>query len=175
MFETRIKKQNGNINKLLYIHSFECKIPLKVTSANKFLATIENPKDLTCTADKLRYFRHKKCLLQREVADFIKVDWDTYVNYENVNHDYYKIENLYKIAELFEVDIFDLLDDYNLFLYNGQGNQIKQIRKSLGLSRTGFGKLFSLSTTTIKRWETENIKISKNSYYKLLEIVKNAE
>ena len=32
-----------------------------------------------------------------------------------------------KIAQLFEVPVDMLLDDYNLFLRNGQGEQIKAI------------------------------------------------
>ena len=38
-----------------------------------------------------------------------------------------------KIAQLFEVPVERLLDDYNLFLRNGQGKQIKAIRMKLGL------------------------------------------
>ena len=36
-----------------------------------------------------------------------------------------------KLAELFEVPLEDLLDDYNLFLLRGQGAQIKAIRQRL--------------------------------------------
>ena len=32
-----------------------------------------------------------------------------------------------KIAQLFEIPVERLLDDYNLFLRNGQGKQIKAI------------------------------------------------
>ena len=38
-----------------------------------------------------------------------------------------------KLAELFEVPLENLLDDYNLFLLRGQGEQIKAIRQRLGL------------------------------------------
>ena len=40
-----------------------------------------------------------------------------------------------KLAELFEVPLENLLDDYNLFLFAGTGEQIKAIRQRLGLTQ----------------------------------------
>ena len=46
-----------------------------------------------------------------------------------------------KIAQLFEVPVERLLDDYNLFLRNGQGKQIKAIRMKLGLTQREYADI----------------------------------
>lgn len=48
-----------------------------------------------------------------------------------------------KIAQLFEVPVDMLLDDYNLFLRNGQGKQIKAIRTKLGLTQREYADKLS--------------------------------
>ena len=91
--------------------------------------------EITETADKLRWLRYQKGLRQRDVADYAGIDRSTYVHYEEYGKDLYPPEHMEKIAQLFEVPVDTLLDDYNLFLRNGQGNQIKAIRTKLGLTQ----------------------------------------
>lgn len=80
-------------------------------------------------------------LLQRGVAEYTGIDRATYINYENRESNCYPANKLKKLAKLFEVDVTCLLDDYNQFLYAGQGLKIKKIRKSMGLTQNQFGKL----------------------------------
>ena len=56
------------------------------------------------------------------LADYAGIDRSTYVHYEEYGKDLYPLEHMEKIAQLFEVPVDTLLDDYNLFLMNGQGN-----------------------------------------------------
>jgi len=60
--------------------------------------------------------------------------------------------------------ITDLLDDYNLFLYNGQEQQIRKLRKSMGLTQYEFGKLYGVNRRTIERWENEKVQIFKSTW-----------
>ena len=53
-----------------------------------------------------------------------------------------------KIAQLFEVPVERLLDDYNLFLRNGQGKQIKAIRMKLGLTQREYADRLGISLST---------------------------
>ena len=147
----------------LAIHSFPFLRPTKLTDAEKFHIRYPDPSMLTTTADKLRYYRYKKSLLQREVAEYAGINENTYIHYESTGHDYYPVDKLSRIAELLEVDITDLLDEYNRFLYDGQGRQIRKIRKSMGLTQHQFGKLHGVNTGTVKRWESGKIRVSKES------------
>ena len=67
----------------------------------------------------------KKGLRQRDAADYAGIDRSTYIHYEEAGRDFYPKEHMEKLAELFEVPLEDLLDDYNLFLLRGQGRRSK--------------------------------------------------
>jgi Predicted transcriptional regulators len=150
-----------------YICSFPFERPLKFTDSQNFFEQYSNPKELKSTADKLRYFRYKKSFLQRDIADSVGIDRSTYIDYESAGRDYYPVEKLQKIAELLEVDVIELLDDYNRFLFDGQGRQIRTLRKKLGLTQYQFGKLNGVNVTTIKRWEGDKVIIFKSTWKKL--------
>lgn len=122
---------------------------------------------LTTTADKLRYYRYKKSLLQREIAEYAGINESAYIHYETPEHDYYPIDNLSWIAELLEVDITDLLDKYNRFLYDGQGRQIRKIRKDTGLTQYQFGKLYGVSAGAVRWWKNGKMRVSKGTWEKI--------
>ena len=148
----------------LYIHRFRLLLPHCLAEGEKFNAV--EPDKLTSTADKLRYYRYKKALLQREVADYAGLDRSTYIRYE-IGMNYYPPDKLAKIAELLEVDVSELLDDYNAFLRDGQGWQIKALRRSMKLTQKEFGKRFGAHAGTVKRWENEKAQILKSTWGKL--------
>lgn len=162
------KQRNGRtIYSPLAIHTFLFLRPKKLTDAEKFNIQYPNPAMLTTTADKLRYYRYKKSLLQREVADYAGINESTYIHYENPEHDYYPVDKLGRIAELLEVDITDLLDEYNRFLYDGQGWQIRKIRKRMGLTQYQLGKLYGVSAGAVKRWESGKVRVTKGTWGKI--------
>lgn len=137
------------------------------TKVQVFLNNHENPTELTHTADKLKWYRFNNAVSQQTVADYTGLDRSTYIRYESGELDYYPIENLKSIAKLFNVNLTELLDDYNRFLYDGQGNQVRKLRKSMGLTQYQFGNLFNVSSSNVKRWESEKTRISKNTYTKM--------
>lgn len=132
-----------------------------------FMDKYPNPAEIPTTAERLRYYRHKKFLLQEEVANYLGIYRSTYIDYENTNHEYYQIEMLEKAAKLFEVDVTDLLDGYNKFLYDGQGVQIKQTRNELGLTQYQFGKMCGLGRRAVGKWENEQTRLSKRLWERI--------
>ena len=103
-------------------------LPHKFQDAEKFNLQFSDFSEITETADKLRWLRYQKGLRQRDVADYAGIYRSTYIHYEEYGKDFYSPKHMEKIAQLFEVPVERLLDDYNLFLRNGQGKQIKAIR-----------------------------------------------
>ncbi len=126
-----------------------------------------DPNKIPTVAERLQYYRHKKSLLQKDVAKAVEIDRTTYTSYENINHRNYPLNILQKIANLFEIDIVALLDDYNYFLYNGQAKQILDKRKSLGLTQYRFGELYGVSVRTVRGWEKNRIQISKKVWERI--------
>lgn len=129
----------------LQILQFPVILPHKFQDAEKFNLQFSDFSEITETADKLRWLRYQKGLRQRDVADYAGIYRSTYIHYEEYGKDFYSPKHMEKIAQLFEVPVERLLDDYNLFLRNGQGKQIKAIRMKLGLTQREYS-LYLFST-----------------------------
>lgn len=160
-------KIGENAFKPLYAFSLKSEEnPLSKDTA-EFLNSNPNPDLLKSTGEKLRWYRYKNNLLQKDVADKIGVYRSTYIHYETNTIDLYPSDKLKKLAKLFGVNIKKLLDDYNLFLYNGQGKQIKALRNQLGLTIPEFARLYNTTPNTVRNWENNKVIIFKSSWEKL--------
>ena len=161
------QSKDGYMFAPLYVHSFHFLRPHKLTEAEKFNIRYPDPSKIPTVADKLRYYRYKKSLLQRDVARHIGIDRGTYARYEETD-DFIPIDNLIKIAELFEIDPQELiLDDYSRFLFEGQGWQIRAIRKGMGMTQNEFGRLMGVHGGTVKKWEAERLQFQRATYERL--------
>lgn len=152
----------------LYIHSFQLLQPRKLLEAERFNIKYTSPAEIATVSDKLRYYRHKKGLRQKDVAEKTGIHIAAYCGYEQEDRKIpYPFDKLSKIAQLFSIEITDLLDEYNLFLYNGQGRQIRAFRQSLGLTKEEFAKLYGFHAYTVNKWENDTIQILKSTWVKL--------
>lgn len=147
--------------------SFPLFAPHTLVEAEKFNIRYPSPDMITNTADKLRWYRYRKALLQRDVADYAGIDRTTYSSYEEIGRDYYPLDKMELIAELLDVPVTELLDDFNLFLYNDQGRQIRAKRESLGLTQGQYAKLLGVNISNLKRWENNKVQIFKSTWEKL--------
>ena len=150
----------------LQILKFPVVLPHKFLDAEKFNLRFSDASEITEIADKLRWLRYQKGLRQRDVADYAGIDRSTYVHYEEYGKDLYPPEHMEKIAQLFEVPVDTLLDDYNLFLRNGQGEQIKAIRTKLGLTQKQYADKLGISLGNLKHWEQNRKQIFKSTWEK---------
>ena len=150
----------------LFIHTFPLLAPHHLLESEKFNIRFPSPAKITEIADRLRYHRYRKALLQREVADYIGVDRSTYIHYEEYGRDYYPLENMQKLADLFGVSVTDLLDDFNMFLYNDQGKQIRERRLALHMTQTQYARVLEVPLGTLKRWEQNSVRIFKSTWEK---------
>lgn len=159
------RSQRGGVTYApLYIHSFRFLKNRHLTKSQIFLYENPNSEKLVTVSDKLKWYRANSGLLQRDVAIAMGVDRTTYARYEENVLDAYPLDKLSKAAALFGIDITALLDDYNLFLYHGQGEQIKKLRKSLKLTQSEFAKYIGASLSTLKSWEQNKARIQKRWY-----------
>ena len=160
-----VRSLSGNIQfaPLLILH-FSLLMPTTFVEAEKFNLSYPDPSCITSTADKLRWYRYKKALFQREVADYAGMDRATYGSYEEADREYYPIEKMNRIAKLLEVPVTELLDEYNLFLYHNQGMQIKAKRKSLHMTQKEYAKYLGVLLEMFKKWEQNRVRISKSRW-----------
>ncbi len=153
-----------------YILRFPFHKGINVQQTKWYFERAEHPDQLVSIADKLRYYRCRKNLFQSEVADYAGIHASTYISYESGNRDYYPIDKMERIATLFEVEVAELLDDYNRFLYAGQGKQIRELRNSMGLTQYQFGKKLGVHGGTVKKWENNRVVIFKSTWEKLISL-----
>ena len=149
---------------VLMIHSFPLLQPHFQVEAEQLNLQYPDPAGITAVADKLRWYRHRKALLQREVADFAGIDRSTYIHYEEAGRDYYPVDKLEKIAQILEVDMMELMDGYNLFLYHNQGRQIRAKREALGMTIVQYAKYLGVQAGKFRRWESNQVQVSKATW-----------
>lgn len=170
-FYVMYQNKNGKVRyATLYIHSLSFINNRHLTKSQVFLHDNPDPQKLDTVSDKLKWYRINSGLLQRDVAKVMEVDRTTYSRYEDNVLDAYPLDKLSKAAELFGIDITSLLDDFNLFLYNGQGKQIKELRKSMKLTQSQFAQSIGTPLGTLKKWEQDNTNIPKTAFQKLLQL-----
>jgi len=153
----------------LYIHSFPFLRPHFLAEAEKVNIGNDSPAKFDTVADRLRYYRHRKGLLQREVADYAQIERTTYSAYEEDGRDYYPYDTLQRIAEFFKVKVADLLDDYNTFLCDGQTHQIKALRDKMKMTQAEFAAHFGITKEQIKKWEQGKSRMIKKFWEKVFE------
>jgi transcriptional regulator with XRE-family HTH domain len=153
----------------LFIYTIPFLRPKQLSQCEKFNLRYPSPDLLTTTADKLRYYRYQKALLQQDVADYAGIDRSTYISYEDTNRDAYPPDKLRIIAEFLQVDIINLLDGYNQFLM-AQGQNLKALRKERHMTQTELAKLLGVNAGTVKKWERGVVSMSKEKWEKLLQI-----
>ncbi|MFI3115030.1 MAG: helix-turn-helix transcriptional regulator [Clostridia bacterium] len=122
----------------------------------------------THISERLKYYRHKNCYLQSDIAKILGISAKCYKTYENISRDYYDTDKLQILADLYEIHITDLLDEYNLFLYNGQGEQICKKRQAMNLSQLEFGKLLGVGRRAVGKWENDESVIFKDTWERIL-------
>lgn len=164
---TNIRKEYTPV----FLHSFKVVQPVRLLDAELFNMQYRAIEDVKEIPDKLRWYRHSQGLLQSDVAEYLGMTESTYRDYEGGKIKLYPIGYLEKLAHLYKIKISELMDDYNLFIHNGQGEQVKQFRLKLGLSKPKFAKLFGTTKTVILKWERENVMMQKSSWERYQAVV----
>ena len=97
LYNINSRTKNGEfIFKPLYAMTLKIEeIPLS-QEAIEFFYSNPNPDLLKSTGEKLRWYRYKNNLLQKDVAEKIGIDRSTYIRYESTTHDLYPKDKLKK-------------------------------------------------------------------------------
>lgn len=151
-----------------YIHSFHLIQPHKLTDAEKFNLHYTDPSQIDNTPDKLRWYRYQHHLLQKEVAAYLEIDRTTYCSFEEGQRDYYPIQHIQKLATLYSIPAVELLDEYNLFLYYGQGDQIRYMRQSRNMSQAKYAEHLGVCRQNLRQWEKDQVRITKQTWELLM-------
>ena len=119
--------------------------------------------NLESVADKLRYARLSAGFHQDTLADKIGINRSTLLRYENgqVAEENMEIEWLIEIAVACGMDKYFCCSPYHIFIIEDAGKQIKQYRKTTGLTQKKLAAKLGVWETTVKRWEQNRNKPPK--------------
>ncbi|KAA8674901.1 helix-turn-helix domain-containing protein [Clostridium sp. HV4-5-A1G] len=129
----------------------------------KAIVTYKEPKIIQTTiGSKIKKYRLINSISQRELAKLIKISKSNMYLYEH-NKLYPRLDLLNKMAEIFNIDVKQLMDDYLLFIYNPNykrffielEHKIKDVKNTLGIKQLKYS-----------RWKN-GMEISKKSYIHL--------
>jgi transcriptional regulator with XRE-family HTH domain len=153
--------------KLLYTDTFFVNKRIGDENNYDFLRSHPDPDKLQTVGEKLRWHRLHHDLMQKDCAAIMQVDRGTYADYEENTIDAYPLDKLQRLAEHYQIDITELLDDYNLFLLHNQSDGIKALRSKLHMTQEDFAKHLQVPIGTLKNWESNRARMTKSYYTKL--------
>ncbi|MCD7847850.1 MAG: helix-turn-helix domain-containing protein [Oscillospiraceae bacterium] len=136
----------------------------KYNDAVKFNLQFTSLDEIESMPDKLRWHRYHKGLYQFEVAEYLGVERQTYSGYEEPDRDFCPPEHIAKLTELYGVPAEDLTDEYNLFIYKGQGKQLIAKRKELGLTCEEYAARLGTSSGNLRKWEKDEVRMVKKTW-----------
>ena len=85
-------------------------------------------------------------------------------DHEEYGHDYYPLEHMEKLAALFDIPVTELLDDFNMFLYNDQGKQIREKRFALNMTQCEYADMLGVHIENLKKWEQNRVQVFKSTW-----------
>ena len=161
------KTENGVVRYApLCIHTFRLIAPRKILEAQSFNKQYRSYSEIENIQDRLRWCRHNMGLMQKEVAEKIGMSQYHYQSLELGLVDYYPKEIVDKLAKLFGIPVNDLMDDYNIFLYNGQGRLISEYREMIGMNLNQFARMLGVDPIMLRNWENDKKRITVNTWKK---------
>ena len=67
-------------------------------------------------------------------------------------------------------DVYLLLDDYAMFIYNGQGAYIKTLRAKLKISPSTLAEMMGTELFKVKQWEQNKRRMFKSTWEKITKL-----
>lgn len=113
----------------LFVLSFRLMAPRKLLETQLLNKKYHSYEDIDNIPDRLRFCRHKLGLMQKEVAQIIGIPRITYINLETGNQNGFYKTTADKLSKLYNIPVYDLLDDYNRFLSCRQGKTHPRIQR----------------------------------------------
>lgn len=148
----------------LYLHTFRLLAPRKLLDAQLFHQKYRRYEDITSIPDRLRWCRYARGLTQEEVAAAVGISQDAYSRLEVSGKEMPSFEIFERLADFFDIPVYDLLDDYHQFLSRGQAQQIRAIRDRLGMNVPQFARHHGIYPEYVYAWENESVTISRKMW-----------
>ena len=125
----------------------------------------EKPKT-NLPSDNLKYYRQRKQMTTRQLAEKLDIVPSTVVMYENGKHPI-PYDVAIKLAEVLEIEASLLYDDFSRFLSVPYTKALKSVRTALGLSQKAFAERIGIVPSYYYKIEEGNRRPSRKVYQKI--------
>ena len=117
--------------------------------------------------ERLAFYRNNCGYTQEQIAQLLNMTKYQYSKYEYTIKDKYNVSFINSILKIYNILPEDLLDEYNLFLYHGQGAQLEQHRKSLGLNVQEYADYLDVPYRHLTLWIKDKNRMGKGTFEKI--------
>ena len=125
----------------------------------------EKPKT-NLPGDNLRYYRQRKQMTTRHIAEKLDIVPSTVVMYENGKHPI-PYDVAIKLADVLEIEATLLCDDFSRFLSVPYTEALKSVRTALRLSQKAFAERIGIVPSYYYKIEEGNRRPSRKVYQKI--------
>lgn len=150
----------------LYIHRFPLCAPRKILEATSFNRQYHRYEEIQSVPDRLRWLRHSRGLMQKEVAAKIGMSYHVYKAIEEGITRHFDKRMRERLACFFGVPASDFEDEFNRFCEDGQGSRIQAWQSQTGLNRQAFAERYGIPLQSLKAWENEKRAVTYKSWEK---------
>ena len=125
----------------------------------------EKPKT-NLPSDNLKYYRQRKQMTTRQLAEKLDIVPSTVAMYENGKHPI-PYDVAIKLADVLEIEASLLYDDFSRFLAVPYIEALKSVRTALGLSQKAFAERIGIVPSYYYKIEEGNRRPSRKVYQKI--------
>ena len=122
-------------------------------------------------SDNLRYYRQRKQMTTRQLAEKLDIVPATVVMYENRKHPI-SYDTAVKLAYILEIDADLLYDDFSRFLATPYTEALKGVRMALGLPQKAFAERVGITPSYYYKLEEGNRRPSRKVYQQICSMLK---
>ena len=151
---------NGIFNHTLLCEFHQGKLLLHLT-----IPFEEKPKT-NLPSDNLKYYRQRKQMTTRQLAEKLDIVPSTVVMYENGKHPI-PYDVAIKLADVLEIEASLLYDDFSHFLSVPYTEALKSVRTALGLSQKAFAERIGIVPSYYYKIEEGNRRPSRKVYHQM--------
>lgn len=151
---------NGIFNHTSLCEFYQSKLLLHLT-----IPFEEKPKT-NLPGDNLRYYRQRKQMTTRHIAEKLDIVPATVTMYENGKQPI-PYDVAVKLADILEIEASLLYDDFSRFLAVPYTEALKSVRTALGLSQKAFAEQIEIAPGYYYKLEGGNRRPSRKIYQKI--------
>lgn len=115
----------------------------------------------------LKYYRQRKGLTTRQLAESVEVVPATVLMYERGQFPI-SYQTAVAMAKVLEIDRNLLFDDFAQFMDYPYSNRLREVRKVYGLNQTDFAEKANICYSIYAKWETVIRQPSRKMYEQLV-------